>query len=143
MKIMVSGNHTVKQLSPRAIQMLDRIIQAGHKICIGDCSGVDFLVQQYLAEKQYRNVRVVHIKSVPRHNIGFPAIKVKGKRYADKDKMMVRWADSGLFVFDLDVKLGTGTGRAMKQLLERGKRCVSVVNAKDTYRIEGGESITK
>ena len=129
MNIMFSGNHTVKELSPAVIQMIDRIVIGNHKVVVGDCSGVDRLVQDELKARGYNNVRVVHIKSEPRYNAGFEMVQISGKKQTDKDRAMCKWADVGVCVFHRQRGKG-GTGRNLDDLQKQGKTAVIVVNEK-------------
>lgn len=99
MKVFVSGSRSVKKLPIKCLKSLDRIIELGFEILVGDCYGVDSLVQDYLWEKEYQKVKVFHIGRC-RNNKGFASVKIEGDRYIDKDKAMQKQADYGLAIWD-------------------------------------------
>ncbi len=99
-KVFVSGSRSVRALPQAAKVALDTIIELGFTVIIGDCYGVDTLVQDYLASKGYQQVIVYHIGEEPRNNCGFGAQRVSGSRQTDKDAAMAEAADYGLTVWD-------------------------------------------
>ena len=98
--IFVCGSRSITSLAAAARTALDKIISRHSAVLIGDASGSDHLVQQYLAAKQYSNVTVCHIGDAPRHNAGFNTQHVEGNRQADKDAYMARSATEGLAIWD-------------------------------------------
>ena len=98
--IFVSGSRSIKFLPPGALEALDRIMAQGFIILVGDCLGVDVLIQRYLLAKGYRQVTVCHINARPRHNLGFNSMQVPGTRQTDKDAYMGRAANFGLAIWD-------------------------------------------
>lgn len=98
MKVFVSGSRGVRELPVAAKAALDKIRELGFTVFVGDCHGVDALVQAYLMD--YREVVVYHIGKRPRHNLGFPAVRVAGSRQTDKDAAMAVRADYGLAIWD-------------------------------------------
>jgi adenine-specific DNA-methyltransferase len=98
--IFVSGSRSIKFLPPGALQALDRIMAQGFIILVGDCLGVDVLIQRYLLAKGYRQVTVCHINARPRHNLGFNSMQVQGTRQTDKEAYMGRTANFGLAIWD-------------------------------------------
>ena len=57
-QVFVSGSRSVRALPQAAKTSLDKIIELGFTIIVGDCYGVDTLVQDYLASKGYQQVVV-------------------------------------------------------------------------------------
>ena len=113
MKVVISGSRSVKSLNSEAIARIDTIINLGAEIVVGDCYGVDTLVQRYLASKNYTNVTVYHIGSKPRNNCGaFSTVRVESSRQVDKDKAMCAIADYGLAIWD-------GESRGTKANIDR------------------------
>lgn len=98
--VFISGSRSIKSLPFDALESLERIIDQGFTILVGDCFGVDTLVQDYLAERHYRNVIVCHIGARPRNNRGFQTHQVPGTRQTDKDAYMGRKANFGLAIWD-------------------------------------------
>jgi len=123
--IFVSGSRSIKFLPQRALQALDRIMAQGFTILVGDCFGVDVLIQRYLSAKGYRQVTVCHINARPRHNLGFNSTQVPGTRQTDKDAYMGRTANFGLAIWD-----GASPGTAKN--IARVKTKVIAVNSNDT-----------
>ena len=99
-QVFVSGSRSVRALPQAAKTSLDKIIELGFTVCVGDCYGVDTLVQDYLATKNYQLVVVYHIGQEPRNNVGFRTQRVSGSRQTDKDAAMAAAADYGLAVWD-------------------------------------------
>ena len=98
--VFVSGSRSIKSLPLLAIRSLEIIIAKGFTVLIGDCFGVDTLVQDYLAARKYRNVIVCHIGARPRNNRGFQTHHVAGTRHSDKDAYMGQRANYGLAIWD-------------------------------------------
>lgn len=98
--VFISGSRSIKSLPFLALRSLEIIIAEGFTILVGDCFGVDTLVQDYLAYRQYRNVIVCHIGTRPRYNRGFQTHEVAGTRQTDKDAYMAHTAKYGLAIWD-------------------------------------------
>lgn len=98
MKVFVSGSRGFRELPAAAKASLDKIKELGFTVLVGDCHGVDALVQAYLVG--YGEVVVFHIGERPRTNLGFDMVRVAGHRQADKDAAMAARADYGLAVWD-------------------------------------------
>jgi O-acetyl-ADP-ribose deacetylase (regulator of RNase III) len=98
--VFVSGSRSIKSLPFLALRSLEIIIAEGFTVLVGDCFGVDTLVQDYLAGRQYRNVIVCHIGAHPRNNRGFKTHQVAGTRQSDKDAYMGQTANYGLAIWD-------------------------------------------
>jgi adenine-specific DNA-methyltransferase len=99
-KVFVSGSRSVRTLPAAAKTSLDKIMGLGFIVFVGDCHGVDTLVQDYLAEKDYRRVVVFHIGEGPRNNRGFDTVQVSGSTQTDKDAAMSKGAEYGLAIWD-------------------------------------------
>jgi len=98
--VFVSGSRSIKSLPLEAMQSLESIMLLGLTVMVGDCYGVDTLVQDYLADRGYQNVIVCHIGARPRNNRGFKTHQVQGTRQTDKDAYMGQTADYGLAIWD-------------------------------------------
>lgn len=98
--VFISGSRSIKTLPPAALESLQAIIAQGFTVLVGDCFGVDTLIQDYLAERQYQNVIVCHIRTRPRTNRGFKTHQVAGTRETDKDAYMGQKANYGLAIWD-------------------------------------------
>lgn len=108
MKVFIGGSKMINSLTDEFTNELDRICSEGHEILIGDCFGVDILVQKYLSERGYTNVTVYVSGDKVRCNYGnFPvkhipfAEDVSGFEFRrQKDIAMARDADYGLMLWD-------------------------------------------
>ncbi len=109
MKVFVSGSRGVSELPAAAMASLDKIRELGFTVLVGDCHGVDTLVQEYL--RDYRRVVVFHIGDKPRNNLGFDTVRVSGSKQTDKDAAMAERADYGLAIWD-GLSLGTAKNLA-------------------------------
>ena len=99
--VVVSGSRSIKALPIEAKTSLDTIMAKGFKVLVGDCYGVDKLVQQYLLDCGYANVEVWHAYAKPRNmlnkswslNGGFTS-------YTARDRAMCAAAQYGLAIWD-------------------------------------------
>lgn len=98
--VFISGSRSIKTLPFEALESLEAIMAQGFTVLVGDCFGVDTLVQDYLAERHYPNVIVCHIGTRPRNNRGFKTHQVAGTRQTDKDAYMGQTANYGLAIWD-------------------------------------------
>lgn len=94
---------------------MNKIIDLKFDVVVGDCSGVDKLIQEYLFNNNYQNVTIYHINNKPRNNVGFKTIKVKGRSYSAKDIAMSEIADYGLAIWD-------GKSKGTKANIDRIKK---------------------
>jgi len=98
--VFISGSPSIKSLPFEALDSLEAIMAQEFTVLVGDCFGVDTLIQDYLAERHYRNVIVCHIGTRPRNNRAFPTHQVTGTRQSDKDAYMGEKAQFGLAIWD-------------------------------------------
>lgn len=80
--VMISGSRSVNELPSPTLDSLNKIIDLKFDIVVGDCSGVDKLIQEYLYNHNYQNVTVYHINNKPRNNVGFKTMKIQGRSYS-------------------------------------------------------------
>ena len=107
-KVFIGGSRKIAKLPLSVAARIDNIIEGNFSILIGDAYGVDKCVQQYLAEKQYDNVRVFCTGNVCRNNLGNwkrKAVSADADEkgfdfYALKDLQMAREADYGFMIWD-------------------------------------------
>lgn len=126
MIVFIGGSKTIKQLNTNVLLKLEEIIEENHHIVVGDCSGVDTLVQQYLFERGYKNVIVYVSGNKVRNNVGEWNVchvpvedGVSGfDFYRKKDIVMSDVADYGFMIWDGKSK---GTYHNIMDLQERGK----------------------
>lgn len=93
-KLFVSGSRYFKggkeMIRKELIVLKDKV-----GVLVGDCYGVDLLVQQICKEEGIECF-VFHIGNRARNNVGFKTYKVVGNRYTDKDVMMSKICDGAL-----------------------------------------------
>ena len=116
--LFVSGSRSISVLPQDAKVELGYAMAVHETIIVGDCHGVDTLVQQYCKDLGYHHVRVYHIGEHPRNNLAFNTVKVPGNRYAMKDTQMARDADRGLVIWD---GVSTGSGMNINRLRAANK----------------------
>ena len=134
-KVFLGGSRHVSTLAPAVRTRLDRIIEKGLPIVLGDANGADKAIQQYLHARRYRNVEVFCSGSVCRNNLGgwdtrevVPAVRSRGFAFfAAKDREMARQARFGLMVWD---GRSSGTVLNVLRLLHQGKK-VAVYNVSE------------
>lgn len=100
--VMISGSRSIADIS-KGLESIDRIMELGFEIILGDAPGVDCKVQEYLASKNYQKVKVYYAQwsgnGKPRNTNGFDTVGVPGS-YADRDRMMCSLCDYGLALWD-------------------------------------------
>jgi len=129
-KVFIAGSRAISRLNAAIRERLDRIIQAGHEVVIGDANGADRAIQQYLADLHYKNVLVFCTGSKCRNNLGgwstmavTPPTGVHGgfDFYAVKDREMAALATHGLMLWDGESR---GTLTNVRNLIKHGKPVV-------------------
>jgi len=126
--VFISGSRSIKSLPFLALRSLEIIIAEGFTVLVGDCFGVDTLVQDYLAERRYRNVIVCHIGARPRYNRGFKTHQVAGTSQTDKDAYMGQTANYGLAIWD-------GVSRGTAKNIGRVKTKTITVSSSPTQNL--------
>lgn len=127
--VFIGGSRKLASLSKDVKRRLDNIVEQSLAVLIGDANGADKAVQQYLAERGYRNVVVYCMKGRCRNNVGDWDIhevvadsKKRGWEYfALKDTAMVQDASYGFMIWDGKSK---GTVNNLLSLVEDGKAAV-------------------
>lgn len=140
-KIFVGGSRSVTRLNKAATQIIDRIVEEGLTVLIGDANEADRAVQEYLITKEYENVVVFCTRNICRNNLGRwqnSSIDTLAKNntfqfYAVKDMAMAKEADRGLMIWDSQSK---GTLSNIINLLREGKPVdVYSTRTKAQYRL--------
>lgn len=132
MKLFISGSKSISKLPEKAKSLLDEHIALGTEFLVGDCYGVDAVVQKYLDSKGYSNVIVYCSGETPRNNfvagakVCSCAEAAKGLTGSTfqymKDIQMAQDCDTALMIWDGKSK---GTAENIRRVKETGK----------TYRI--------
>jgi hypothetical protein len=125
-KVFIGGSRKLGRLNRAIKERADNIVGQDFQILIGDANGADKAVQQYLAEKGYKNVIVFCMGDTCRNNIGKWETKAiashRNKKdfsyFAVKDKEMSEQADYGFMLWDGKSK---GTLNNIVNTLQRNK----------------------
>jgi len=145
--IFVSGSINIKKLDSKVIERLKNIITSNLRVIVGDASGVDSSIQEYLKSNEVRSVIVYCSGDKPRNNIGhWDTKKVEtfykpGTRqfFTVKDKAMAADCDYGFMIWDGS---STGTLSNAIELVERNKVAVVYVSkAKQFLNIKNVQDI--
>ena len=128
-KVFIGGSRRVSRLGAPVHARLDKIIDKGLAVIVGDANGADKAVQQYLFNKHYDNVEVFCSGTACRNNVGhWPTRQIhtdthdKGLRfYTAKDRAMSSEATYGFMVWD---GKSTGTLLNVLRLLRQDKKVV-------------------
>ncbi len=131
-KVFIAGSRQIARLPAEVKSRIDTMVDKGFQILVGDANGADKAVQQYLAEKSYRNVLVHCMENHCRNNVGaWPTFQVaapQGARgfdyYSVKDRAMADAAEYGLMLWDGKSK---GTINNVVNLARRNKVVVVYV----------------
>ena len=126
MKVFISGSKSISKLPDEVKSLLDTFIATDAEILVGDCYGVDAVVQMYLDSKGYSNVIVYCSGETPRNNfvtgakVCSCAEAAKGLTgsafHYVKDIQMARDCDQALMVWDGKSKGTAENIRRMKEL---------------------------
>ncbi|HUT36102.1 MAG TPA: hypothetical protein VNE39_21620 [Planctomycetota bacterium] len=123
--VFIGGSRHIGRLNSVIRARLDKIVERGLRVAIGDANGADRAVQAFLAERRYPDVVVYRMEAECRNNLGgWPehVVQANGERgfeyYALKDAEMARNADFGFMIWDAESK---GTLLNVLRLVESGK----------------------
>jgi len=125
--VFFGGSRRMSRLSQAVRERVENILSSGHLILVGDANGGDKAMQQYLAEKNYRNVVVFCMGDMCRNNIGSWKIRNihsdRSKKdfdyYSTKDLIMSDETDYGFMMWDGKSK---GTLNNILNLCDRNKK---------------------
>ena len=124
-KVFIAGPLKIRTLDKNIKERLDNIIHNKIEVLVGDASGIDTAVQEYLNLKKYSNV-IVYCINTPRNNIGnwkIKSIPIEGTAsfsdYVKKDIAMSQDTDFGFMIWN---GKSNGTLNNTLNLLEQGKK---------------------
>ena len=131
-KIFISGSggfgnsETLTNLPQNIKSTLDEIIKNNHQILVGDCQGVDTLIQRYCKDNQYSNVHVYYTGYKARNSLDANWTKInvptEGKTgrlgHMMTDLQMSKDADLGIAIWN---HVSKGTGENIKNLKKQNK----------------------
>ena len=130
MKVFIAGSRRLSRLNNDVRRRIDKIVDKGLTVMVGDANGVDKAVQRYLSSRHYSNVLVFCMEGGCRNNLGsWPTRKVAAADparrdfayYSTKDRAMVEEADYGLMLWDGKSR---GTLRSIVDLVRQKKPVV-------------------
>ena len=127
--VFLSGSRKITRLNDAIRTRIKNMVDAGMNIVIGDASGADRVMQEYLNRVGCRNVTVYCAGDHCRNNIGrwvsrFVQVdpKLRGRDFfSTKDRAMAALADFGFVVWD---GKSTGSITNVGELVDRGKKVV-------------------
>ena len=125
-KIFISGSKSISKLTEKMLAVLDKIMQDGDTVLVGDCYGVDLAVQKYLLEKGYTDVIIYCSGEQPRnhvvgtvHSCAKDAAGLKGRAFQYvKDEAMCKDCDEAYGFWD---GKSPGTLENARRVQEQGK----------------------
>ena len=129
-KVFIAGSRRLSRMNKEVKSRLDKIIEKGFTVVIGDANGADKAVQGYLSSRRYNNVVVFCMEGGCRNNVGhWPTQTITaadpGRRdfayYSAKDRAMVEEANYGLMLWD---GRSRGTLTSIVHLVRQGKPVV-------------------
>lgn len=108
MKVFIGGSRSVTRLNKTVTRIIDRTVEEGQSVLIGDANGTDRAVQAYLADKEYQDVVVFCTRGACRNNLGGWSARsidtlVRDNTFqfhAVKDLAMASEADRGFMIWD-------------------------------------------
>lgn len=139
MKIFIAGARSITIIDNFVISKLRSICDKHFDVLVGDCYGVDTMVQSFLSERSYPNVTVYASNGKARNNVGkWPVKNVPVaptshgfEFFRQKDIAMANDADIGFMIWDGKSR---GTLQNILTLAEQGKT-VLVYLQKDMLRM--------
>lgn len=104
-KIFIFGSRSINDIS-KYYYIIDNCINNNCQILVGDCNGVDKLVQDYLISKKYYNVIVYSTNNPRNYNNNFKLNIIKSnnridrKYYELKDNEMINDCSIAFCIYD-------------------------------------------
>lgn len=147
--VFISGKVSYDRRIPKRVQNeLDACMKADAKIIVGDAPGADTRVQDYLAEKKYKNVEVYTTDAKVRNNVGnWKVKKISSNGYTDerevrrqKDIAMTNAATRGFAISSDDDRPESATSLNIQRMKDQGKQIDLYDFKKGQYYVdkEGG-----
>ena len=108
-KVFISGSIVIKKIPPCVEKSINKIIESGMEILVGDADGIDTKVQNYCKKLNYYNVTVYSIYASPRYMASdfkkkyiIPRSESKKERelQQEKDEAMTMDSDYSLVIWD-------------------------------------------
>ncbi|MCJ0929334.1 hypothetical protein [Acinetobacter lwoffii] len=126
-KIFIAGSISIQMLDESVTKRINKMIDQGYEIILGDADGIDKAVQEYLNSKNYDKVTVYHSGKKPRNNLGnwhtnsvITEYKFGTRAFfTAKDLVLANDADIGVMLWD---KQSTGTLKNIIELINQRKK---------------------
>lgn len=142
-KVFIGGSRRVSRLNSDVTLRLDRIIEKGLPVLIGDANGADKAVQHYLRSRRYDHVEVFCVEGSCRNNVAnWPVRHVPAPNsrkdfsyYEAKDKVMADEASVGFMIWD-GKSLGT-LMNAFRLLSQRKTVVIYATQGKEFFELRG------
>ena len=140
--VFIGGSRRVPRLPVAARDRVDKVIENGLAVSVGDANGADKAVQKHLADARYDRVTVYCSGDSCRNNIGrwkTRHVKAKGRKkdfhfYAVKDREMACAAEFGLMIWD-----GKSPGTVLNVLrLVRASKKAVLINVPEQREVTSG-----
>lgn len=127
--VFLSGSRNISRLNEMIRERLQRMIDQGFSIVVGDANGADKALQTFLADEHYDHVEVFCTNGHCRNNVGSWPVrsvhadrKLKGRAfYTVKDRQMAAEADYGFVLWD---GKSAGSINNVCELVKVGKKAV-------------------
>ena len=129
--VFIGGSRRVSRLPSTARDRVDKVIEKGLPVSVGDANGADKAVQKHLFDARYDRVTVFCSGDSCRNNVGqwqTRHVKTGGRKkdfqfYAAKDREMARAAEFGLMIWD---GKSPGTVLNVLRLVRASKKAVLI-----------------
>ena len=140
-KVFIAGSRRLSRLNSEVRERIDKIVDKGFTVIIGDANGADKAVQQHLHLKHYANVIVFCMEGVCRNNVGsWPTRTIRAANserrdfayYSTKDRAMAAEADYGLMLWDGQSR---GTLTNVVHLVRQGKPVVVYMASSKSFQM--------
>lgn len=138
-KVFIGGSRAITKLNQKVRFRLDKIMEEGFPILIGDANGADKAVQNFLCSRNYNQVEVFCMDGSCRNNIGgwksrciSSANGARGRAYySAKDVKMTNESTIGFMLWDGDSR---GTLANIMRLVDQSKKVVVFVAPINDFR---------
>ena len=128
-------------LNKEIVDSLDKIIKLGYGVIVGDDKGASAIIQEYLADRQYKKVIVYHTALYPKC-FYFSSLCRIDAGIQERNRIMMERSDYGLAVWDgVDVTIASmiQSARAKTKVIKCRHR--KPCNRKQTVYIHSDSSI--
>jgi hypothetical protein len=128
-KVFIGGSRRISRLNADLVRRLEQVIENRLTVLVGDANGADKAVQEFLKERQYRDVSVFCTGGHCRNNLAaWPVTAIAAPHrtrdfdyFSAKDAAMAKEADYGLMLWD---GRSAGTIVNVARLVRSGKQVV-------------------